>query len=54
MKTNVKVPSEALVFFTREPEGLVLIEEAEKTPEQAVKGLKGELVYFKNLPVVEN
>jgi hypothetical protein len=43
-----------VVFFTREPEGLVLVDEAEKAPEQTIKGLKGELVYFKNLQVVES
>lgn len=31
-----------------------MVDEEEKSPEKAVKGLKGELVFFKNVPSVEN
>ena len=41
MKKYLKVPPETLVFSTKEPEGLIMVDEDEKTPEKAIKGLKG-------------
>jgi hypothetical protein len=41
MKKYLKVPPETLVFSTKEPEGLIMVDEDEKTPEKVIKGLKG-------------
>ena len=50
MKKAVNVPKNTPVFMAKEPDGLVLVDEEERSPEQILKSLKGsELVYYKGL-----
>ena len=52
MKKSLNLPPDAFVFTSKDTEGLIMVDEEEKSPEKAIKGLKNELFFFKNIPSV--